>query len=81
MIITVDIPDELVKTVYAIFKSRVEPDDDGLTDVNIMCECGVTVEQYVKAENYYYAFRAALAKAVQTQKEERFLKKLRKEQK
>ena len=51
MQVTLDIPDELVHIVVRILQERTFPDDDGMTDVIVMKDLGVSVEQFVEADN------------------------------
>lgn len=50
MQITLDIPDELVPTVISILKHKQFPDDDGMTDVVIIDELDISIDQFVRAE-------------------------------
>lgn len=56
----IEIPDELVKVVAAIFSERRFPDDDGMTEVRIMRKFGITPEQFVQATHVYDAIRRQL---------------------
>lgn len=52
MQVILDIPDELVHIVIRILEERKFPDDDdGITDVIVMRDLDIDVEQFVRADH------------------------------
>jgi hypothetical protein len=51
MKITLEIPNELVPAVIRIMESRVFPEDDGMTDVILMEELDISVNDFVRADH------------------------------
>lgn len=60
--ITLNIPDDLISAVIRILKERRFPDDDGITDVIVMREENLTVDQFVKADHLVDGIENAIKK-------------------
>lgn len=60
MTFSFEIPDELVPVVAGILRARELPDDDGMTEVNLMRRYQVTPEKYGEASRFYEAIVTAL---------------------